>query len=221
MALSPDANAVERQQLLSLLNIPDDPSLSISDLRDRTAGGINVRNAAEVGGFSVDELTAKILSRTQATVDGVTSQQNLLMQTAMLKEELSATVLISAWNDPATQQLTGGNVITAFVPPYPCQIIGVALSWEYFNLPTNDTNYWSVSVQKRTGASSSVMAAKNTQVLGEAITARTPWRLDGASWNITNSKLGLGDTMALNMYPTGTPGNMRLPVTVTYRWIPL
>jgi len=58
-------------------------------------------------------------------------------------------------------------------------------------------------------------------VLGEAITARKPWRLDGSTWNVTNSQLGLSDTLALNIFMTGAPTPMRLPMTVTFRWLPL
>ena len=43
--VSPDPAVVERQALLKMLGIADDPSLSIAQLRDRTAMGANVNKS--------------------------------------------------------------------------------------------------------------------------------------------------------------------------------
>jgi hypothetical protein len=50
---SPDPAVVERQMYLTMLGIPDDPNLSLADLRGRTAGGANVHSAATVMGWDL------------------------------------------------------------------------------------------------------------------------------------------------------------------------
>lgn len=55
-ALSPNPAVVERLALLARLGIPDDPNLSIGDLRQRTGDGADAESATRISGKTVDQI---------------------------------------------------------------------------------------------------------------------------------------------------------------------
>jgi hypothetical protein len=124
-----------------------------------------------------------------------------------------------------TNVISGASWMTLMTAPIPLRILSVALSFEYWSLLPSDTAYWQADLAAHTAAGFGVpFATRTTQNTGAnangAITARTAWTFDAATWGM--SDLGTGDGLALKASPVGSPASSwRFPMVATIRYRPL
>jgi hypothetical protein len=135
-------------------------------------------------------------------------------------EELNFSFTLPCWNG-GVDRLSTANAITMYVAPMPSRILSVALSWEYWNLPANETAYWKFELNKGTGpAGFATFATRTTQSTGAnangSIVARKAWTFDAAAWG--NADLNTGDLLRLTVSPVGTVNDLDLPLTATVRY---
>jgi hypothetical protein len=104
----------------------------------------------------------------------------------------------------------------------PVAILGLYLAFEYWSQPASDSAYWTFRADIGAGGSYVACAQRSTRNTGPdangAITARVPWTFDAAAWG--PSIVTAGQIMTLNIWPTGTPPAILLPMSVGVRYAP-
>jgi hypothetical protein len=142
-------------------------------------------------------------------------------------EELYAIASFPSWvtsGTPVASQSSGFRQ-TLFVPTgVPVRILGVALSFEYWNLAASDTNYWMATAEIGSGTNWPDHAVRTTQNTGGTanggITARTPWTFDAAAWS-PDPIVAPGQALAMLWTKFGSPAAFAFPVTYTIRYSPV
>lgn len=152
-------------------------------------------------------------------LEAVVSQ---LQDTTPTLEEMIFSVPFQSWN--GLQDLTGDTRFTLLVAPIALRVLSVDLSFEYWNLSSSDAAYWTVVLEKGTGASGFPdIAVRNTRNTGAdangPITARASWNFDAANWG--NADLTKGQLLTMTWLKTGSPNPIHLPMIATVRYRPL
>lgn len=140
-----------------------------------------------------------------------------------LEEQLTSTI-VSCWKGTSDQPIDlvpWGYSATLLVAPINLSVLSVGLSFEYWSLPASDSAYWAASLLIGTSVAGFATAAtRTTQNTGATanggITARSPWTFNsapGSPWTVP-----AGQLLLINWNPTGSPIQMKLPVTVTVRY---
>jgi len=160
-----------------------------------------------------------------ADVAGVKANMDSLMATAATIDELAQTVFISTYSYQGAAPiaaLTGSVTFSTWVAPFPCRVVAADIVWDYYDLPANDTNYWSVRLEAiRAGSYRGSMAELTAKATGgKAIVARQPWSFSGVTWDATAQLLTTGDVLTVRPFKFGAPTNMNLPMAITFRYVP-
>ena len=157
------------------------------------------------------------------TVDEVAADlAEFKTQVPTLEEQLFS-LLVPCWNNGA-DKLTNANAMTFLVAPFPLRVLSIALSWDYWSLPANDSNYWSLTARRGSNPSGwVVVATRTTQSTGGnangGVTARKAWSFDAAAW--ASADLLAGDLLRVDFTPVGAVADLDMPFTVTVRYRPL
>ena len=148
----------------------------------------------------------------------------LHMQTVTpVMEDLLFSTVIPSWN--GNTDITTSQRMTLMIAPIPVRVLSVALSWDYWSLPSSATDYWTAVLEKGTNpAGFPDIATRTTQNTGATangpIVARVPWTFDAAEWN-EDADMAAGELLTLLWSKTGVPAAMHLPMTATVRYRPL
>lgn len=149
---------------------------------------------------------------------------NLLRTQVPTLEEQLFSVVVPCWNN-TSDKISGATAMTLLIAPIPLRILSAVCSWDYWNLPAHEANYWKADLNRGTGPDGfTSIAIKTTQTTGAlaggAVTARKAWPLDSANWG--GADLAAGDLLRLTASPIGSPASdWDLPMTVTIRYRPL
>lgn len=152
-------------------------------------------------------------------LEAVVSQ---LQETTPTLEELIFSVGIQSWN--GLTDLSGNTRMTLMVAPVALRVLSVDLSFEYWSLPSSNTDYWSVTLEKGTSPGGFPdIATRNTKNSGAdangPINDRESWNFDAANW--AGADLSKGQLLCLNWTKTGAPDAIHLPMIATVRYRPL
>jgi hypothetical protein len=166
----------------------------------------------------------------EAGLEDVNGSLTALQLSTPTLEELLFSTVITTWNGATT--FTSGPRMTLMVAPFPVRILGAGINIEYTTLgagqpaiAASQTNYWRLTLERGLPSGSFPdMASKTTQSTGAeaggAILTRKAWTFDSANWNAERD-LDAGDLLCLLWAGTGTPTEVRLPMTVTVRYAAL
>jgi hypothetical protein len=144
-------------------------------------------------------------------------------------EELLFSTVIASWNGGTV--FSSGLRMTLFCAPFAVRILGMDISIEYSSIAgpaavvASDTHYWRLVLERGLPSGSFPdMAAKATKASGAeaggTIFTRKTWSFDSADWN-TDRDLDKGDLLCLLWQATGSPTDIRLPMTATVRYAAL
>ena len=134
---SPDPIAVERQMYLNLLNIVDDPDVTLSQLRAMTGAGVDARNAAEA-----KSKAASAHSHGAADLSGVVKTVN---GTA---PDGAGNVTVSGGGGGSSSELSGTGspegVVTASPGIYYTDTNGTNGAWRWIKVSGTGNTGWMV-----------------------------------------------------------------------------
>jgi hypothetical protein len=181
-------------------------------------------NSATAAGDARDEAVAALASKANQTdLDAVKAQQDALAGSAVTVSELVQSGIITSYSSgatPASQEANGASH-SLWIAPFDCTITWMALSFEYFNLAMDNTNYWAFYLQRYRAGVFDTISYKDTRIGSEAIVRRTPWQYTGASYNITNAAMKENDILMLTTVKTGAPAAIQWPMQYTFRYQPI
>lgn len=158
-----------------------------------------------------------------ATLDDLAADLEQVKASTPTLEELLFSQMVPCWNN-GVDKLSNANAMTFLVAPVPLRVLSISLSWEYWSLAANNTNYWTLTARKGNNTKGwDVVAARSTQSTGGnangGVTPRTAWTFDGAAWG--DADLNTGDLLRVDFAPTGSPAALDMPFTITIRYRPL
>ena len=134
---SPDPIAAERQMYLNLLNIADDPDVTLSQLRAMTGAGVDARNAAEA-----KSKAASAHSHGAADLSGVVKTVN---GTA---PDGAGNVTVSGGGGGSSSELSGTGspegVVTAIPGTYFTDTNGTNGAWRWIKVSGTGNTGWKV-----------------------------------------------------------------------------
>lgn len=162
----------------------------------------------------------------QAAADSAASlktQLDAVQSTVPTIDELVQTVVISTWGTAGSTVENGPVTHTVWIAPFDCSITWAAMSFDYWTLAESDSNYWQFQFTRGRGADRANIVSKTTMSTGsggEGITARTFWGFSGFVWDTNAAKMQAGDLLLLRTAKTGSPADVQLPMTVTFRYVP-
>ena len=151
------------------------------------------------------------------------TQLDAVQSTGPTIDELVQTVVIPAWGTVSSATENGPVTHTVWIAPFDCSITWAAMSFDYWTLPENDTDYWQFQLTRGRGTDRANIVSKTTQTTGtggEGITARTFWGFSGFVWDTNAAKMTAGDLLLLRTAKTGAPIDVQLPMTITFRYVP-
>ena len=166
-----------------------DASATAADASATTSGtsATNAATSADEAAASADEAAASVAQ--------------LLEQTPSL-EEIVVSVHIG-------QTISAALEVPVHVAPYTLEAASLALA-TVTTVAASDTNYWTVTVKRRTNGVVFTLATKTTKVTGgEAITSWRAWDFDVIP--ISTNVLLPGDTLTVTFTPTGSPTSIVNP----------
>ena len=146
-------------------------------------------------------------------------------QTTPILEELCFSYGIQSWVDGigSVTRSPLNHRVTIGIAPMAMRVLSAAVSFEYWNCPASNTDYWEVSLEKGSGASFPNIAFTTTQSSGAnangGIVARTAWTLDSANWG--DADMAKNQLLAVNLSRIGNPPTIFYPATWTVRYRPL
>lgn len=159
---------------------------------------------------------------TPLTPEDVQANLDAFKEMVPTHEEQIFSTVVATWN--ADQYVDYDHIQTLMIAPISLRVLSLALSWDYFNLPVSDTNYWRFRLRAGDATKSyKYIAARATTKTGAEtngdIVARKAWTFDAAAW--TDVDLAPGDLLQLHNTQGGTPAKIRFPMTATIRYAAL
>lgn len=127
----------------------------------------------------------------------------------------------SVWHPTSITATFGVGVLIA---PFNCQIVSARIAPQAAGGATvaaSDTNYWTVQVRRFRAGALAVIAAKTTQATGgQALTYRTDWNFNAATFDANNKLLQAGDIIDFAFLTTGAPAAIPGPICQV-RYVPV
>lgn len=137
----------------------------------------------------------------------------------------------STWSNTANMS------VPIFTAPFPLTVTSVTMEvWSSAsNTPLSNTSYYLVEIRKHSADNSAVttISQKSTRIdgiaspggpanngvpVGQAITARTPWKFDAEGFTFPD--LDTDETLSFNTFPVSSPTAWSGPVIVTVGYVP-
>jgi len=139
------------------------------------------------------------------TTDELATELDTLKTQVPTIEELFFSQTHISWASSSTSGSTpnsgisGSTRFTLAAFNKPVRVLGMAVSFDYWNMAGSDTNYWTCSLERGNDAIGFPdMAIRSTRLTGTdangGITRRTPWTFDAAAWN-TNADIAAGEIL--------------------------
>lgn len=126
-----------------------------------------------------------------------------------------------AGKDPGTA--VGGAIISIMTAPYNVRLLSVSLSWEYWSIDADDTQFWEIAAIRIDGGTGEwePVAVRTTQASGAyangGINPRRPWEFGGADFG---SGFASGDLFGIAIAPHGGVKDLNFGFTATVGYTP-
>lgn len=228
----------EREAVLRLLGLEDDPSIPLSELRMLTGYGANTNRAAQPN-INTIWTSAGTKQRVDSTVSELLqepSQSYAAMRTltdVAVAEDLTtpgtqiSQVLRAATVEELTQSLlvkhgevAHNDEYAFYTALFPCRLDQISLVAAK-SVTADSTNFWRVWITTyRNGVKTPVVNKHTGAVSGEGITAFKGWAFDLNNFNPEAQILNKGDVLTIRFEQGNSPEPLDTPV-LTFRVVPV